>query len=393
MGRTSKETRASRESIEREFSQIIAEVSKLAKQSESEPDRKKPGDLVSLEAVNGLSTGIERFSHLVSELTELLTSLLQNARNAIEQLDVTQSAVELKKKELQELHKIDAAAATLEQLMEEQRSRKEEFEGYMGNQRRLWEEEKARRTQEEEEHFQNLKDQRHREEEEYERMWAAERMKAQQMLEEEIRTLQRQNEEKQRALERDWRERELALKGKETEWIRLIQELEQFLFNLSGRTQTQIAAQTGRAEKATRSPISSPAPNADVLLRYNRNKVPSQPISRESEPLPKEAVHAASEENVSQSAPRLEVVPEQKSAAADRKSALADVLDPIFGNDKLEDKLEEPKPSLSSLKEMFVSQGRKIESLNEELFAKRESTHSRFFSRWKLPKPKNEKLQ
>jgi hypothetical protein len=48
--------------------------------------------------------------------------------------------------------------------------------------------------------------------------------------------------------------------------------------------------------------------------------------------------------------------------------------DPVFGDVPI----DEPKPSLSSLKDLLVSQGRRIETLNAELSTKRDSAPLKF---------------
>jgi hypothetical protein len=192
-----------------------------------------------------LSIEIDRFSGLSSELTAILTLFSQEIKTAAEQLNRIRAAVDLKKKELKDLHGIEASVAALDRLAVEHQGKKEALERLMADQRAQWEVEKARRTREEKEYAENLRIRREREEEESRQRVAGEKLKAQQKLEEEMRILQQEGLQKQQALERDCLERELILKEKELEWVQLIQELEQFMSKLTRRTQGQSAARFG----------------------------------------------------------------------------------------------------------------------------------------------------
>jgi len=96
-----------------------------------------------------LSGEIERFSGLSIELTELLSRWSREIKASAEQLGRLVAAVDLKKKELNILNGIQESSAVLERLVQDQRQQKENFERQMEMQRAQWEEEKARRVQEE----------------------------------------------------------------------------------------------------------------------------------------------------------------------------------------------------------------------------------------------------
>lgn len=189
-----------------------------------------------------LSIEIDRFSGLSSELTALLSLFFREIKPACEQLTRIRAAVDLKKKELKNLHGIEVSVDALGRLTAEHQRQKETLERLLADQRAQRESERARREREEKEYAENLRIRREREEEEYRQRWAAEKLKAQQKLEEEMRITQQESLKKQQALERDCLERELALKEKELEWVQLIQELEQFMSKLTRRTQAQTTA-------------------------------------------------------------------------------------------------------------------------------------------------------
>jgi hypothetical protein len=121
----------------------------------------------------------------------------------------------------------------------EYQRRKESLEREIADGRALWEEEKVKRAQEEKEYQETVRVRREKEEEAFRQHWANERHLAQRKLDEDLKLMQEENLERQRALERSFLERELKLKEKELEWMRLVQELEQFLSRLTRRMQHQ----------------------------------------------------------------------------------------------------------------------------------------------------------
>ncbi len=175
---------------------------------------------------------IELFSRISSELTKFVSELSEKIRGSAEQLKMIEQAVELKAGELKKLHEIDAATVTLEQLIEDQQQQKDQFEQFAANQRSLWDEEKSRRLQENQEYMERLQLQRQREEEEYRLRWTDEQLKAKQALTEELQEVQKRIQSNQEALEKKLLARELLLKEKELEWMQLVQELEQFMSKL-----------------------------------------------------------------------------------------------------------------------------------------------------------------
>lgn len=211
------------------------------------PDEKIQEPLMSAEE---MAFHIERYSGLTTELGEHLTRLALGVKRSSEYLRWAQPAAELKKKELKNLYDIEAAAGALQQLIQAHQKEKEAFERSMADQRSLWEQEKAKRTQEDKDYCEDLRIRREREAEEYKQKTAADRLKAQQQLEEELKAVQQEELQKRQSVERDLRQRELKLKEKELEWVQLIQELEQFMSKLTQRTQAAALAASAPAEEA-----------------------------------------------------------------------------------------------------------------------------------------------
>jgi DNA repair exonuclease SbcCD ATPase subunit len=287
------------------------------KQEQVGPESQTQGQPEPRMAVRALSAELNRFSALSSEMSGILSRFLHEISVSSEQLQQVRSAVEVKKEELQALLSIETSAESLERLSQRYRQQKEDLESLIENQNALWEEENRKRLQEEQEYLEKTRMRREREEEEYRRHWAAEKLRAQQKLEEELRVIQQESLQKQQALERECLERELVLKQKELEWVQLIQELEQFMTRLPRRTQPHAAA-------------------------------PSEPeVAKRTES-------------------RDDAVPELGSRNASWDFALDEPKplreEPLFGSALSEDQ----NTVVSSLKEMLLSQGRRIESLNSE---------------------------
>jgi hypothetical protein len=167
---------------------------------------------------------------------ECLSDLARDFQDSLEELRKVESEIELRKAQLKKLHDIEVSANTLERLVEEQRLRMESFEALMRDQRRLWDEERARRELEDREYRENLRIQRQREEEEYRRQRALEERTERQRIDEELRAFQLENRLKLESLEKDLLQKELSLKEKEQEWVQLAQELERLMSRLVFRS-------------------------------------------------------------------------------------------------------------------------------------------------------------
>jgi colicin import membrane protein len=185
-----------------------------------------------------LPSELERFSVISSEMKNFISDLSLKVERATEQLHGIRMEVEIKKKELETLHDIEVSATEMEQLLEAHRMQKETLDRLLESHRSQLEEEKARQVQEEREYLEHRELRRRREEEEYRKRWAEEQSNAKRKLEDEMRMIQRQNLEKQETLNKDLLQREQRLREKEQEWIRLVQELEEFMSRLTSRTQS-----------------------------------------------------------------------------------------------------------------------------------------------------------
>lgn len=229
--RTPARAKRSKAEIEQEFSQIREEAA--AAREAAEP---KTQELLKLreaevrQAVEGVSVEgvVRRVSGLGLEISKALSELSEKLVQEVDRLASIREAVEVERKELERLHKIDIAATALDQLVQDYAREKERLDADITAQRAAWDEEKRQAERDRKEQEENLKKQRQREIEEYEYKKALERKKGQDKYEEDMKVLEKQNREKQEVLEKSWQQREAVLKEREEELVRLKKEAEEF---------------------------------------------------------------------------------------------------------------------------------------------------------------------
>ncbi len=182
------------------------------------------------QAVDGVSVEavVQKVSSLGIELSKALSDVSAKLVEQVDQLATVREAVALERAELERLHKIDVAAISLDQLVQDYERQKRTLESEIEMQRSIWEEEQQRTERERKEAEDTLKKFRQREVEEYEYKKSLERKRLTDKYDEEQRHLEKANKEKQEALTRSWAEREAALKSSEQELAELRKQVETF---------------------------------------------------------------------------------------------------------------------------------------------------------------------
>ncbi len=203
------------------------------------------------QAVGGLSVeGVaQSISALSVQISKALAELSDNLIAEVQRLATIREAVALETDGLQRLHKIDIAATSLDELVQEYDAKKQALEAEISSGRGEWEAEVKVRERAEKEYDENLKKQRQREIEEYEYKKTLDRKKMQDKYDEETRTLEKKTREKQEALEKSWQAREAAIKEREDEDLRLRQEVESFPSRLQAETERATTAATQQTEQ------------------------------------------------------------------------------------------------------------------------------------------------
>jgi hypothetical protein len=235
--------------IEEEFSEVREEVAAARETTDKKTEEtSKLRETEIRQAVEGISVEevVKGLSNLGLDLSKALAGLSDKLVQEVNRLSSAREAVELERKEIERLHKIDIASTALDQLVQDYARKKEELESEVAAQRASWDEELKRTERDRKEQEENLRKQRQREIDEYEYKKALERKKAQDKYEEEMKLLEKQNREKQEALEKSWQQREAVLKEGEEEAARLKNEAEGFPARLE-KACAQAAAEAARA--------------------------------------------------------------------------------------------------------------------------------------------------
>mgnify|MGYP000191621582 CR=1 FL=1 len=237
--------------VQREFAQLRSEVESAAEEMDEKAKMlAATKDAATRSEVEGLTVEhlVERISGLSLEVGRALANLGEQLNQEVNRLAALREAVELERKELERLHKIDIAATALDQLIQDYAREKDRLENEIASQRRAWEEELRAGERERKEQEEALKKQRQREAEEYEYKKSLERKKAQDKYEEELRLREKSNQERQEALEKSWQARESELKAKEEEHERLAKEVAEFGARLQKETELAASRAASGAE-------------------------------------------------------------------------------------------------------------------------------------------------
>lgn len=188
-----------------------------------------------------------QISTLGTEISRTLIDMTERLTGEVDLLAKVREAVQLERQELERLHKIDIAATSLDQMVQDYERERERLEEEIQTRRSEWEQEARAAERERKEAEEALKKQRQRENDDYEYRKQLERKKAQDKYDEEMRLREKQNEERQEELERDWAQREAALKEKEEELARLRREVEEIPKRLAAERESALAEATRQA--------------------------------------------------------------------------------------------------------------------------------------------------
>lgn len=227
-----KETEAARETANPKMAEAEQRHSAEVRQSVEE---------ISVDSVT------RQISALGTEISRTLIDLTERLTGEVDLLAKVREAVQLERQELERLHKIDTAATSLDQMVQDYERERERLEEEIQTRRSEWEQEARTAERERKEAEEALKKQRQRESDDYEYRKQLERKKAQDKYDEEARLREKQNEERQEELERDWAQREAALKEREEELVRLRREVEEIPKRLAAEKESALAEATHQA--------------------------------------------------------------------------------------------------------------------------------------------------
>jgi colicin import membrane protein len=216
-----------------------------------------------------VETVVQKVSSLGLEVSRALAGISQSLSQEVELLASVRDAVALERKELAHLHKIDIAATTLDQLLQDHAREKLRLETEIDGQRAAWQEEAAQLTRERKEQEEALKKLRQREADDFEYKKALDRKKAQDKYDEDMRLRDKKVLEQQEALEKDWQKREAAISAREAELARLTKETEEFPARLSKEIESAAAMARKDAESRLEQQISGLKKDAETEKRVS----------------------------------------------------------------------------------------------------------------------------
>ncbi len=230
MARTTKtaaRSRRSKSEVEESFSEIQNQLALTRDSSDAksvELERMNAESVKQAVADISVESVVENISSLQVAVSKALNGVSEQLLAEVERLANARAAVALERGELEQLHKIDIAATSLDHLVQDYGREKERFENEMRTERSAWHEERQTAEQESKSEEESLKQKRQRESDEFEYKKALERKRAQDKYDEEMRLAEKRNQEKQEALDKSWQTREQALASKEAELSRLQKE-------------------------------------------------------------------------------------------------------------------------------------------------------------------------
>ena len=204
---------------ERQAERELANPKALELQERQSSEVRRAAEAVSVDSV------AQRISGLNGEVSRTLLDLSEKLTAEVELLARVREAVQLERQELERLHKIDIAATSLDQMLQDYARERERLEAEIENRRNEWELESRTTERERKEAEEALRKQRQREIDDYEYRKQLERKKAQDKYDEDMRLLEKRNSDRQQELTRGWAQREAALKEKEDELAGLRQQV------------------------------------------------------------------------------------------------------------------------------------------------------------------------
>lgn len=196
-------------------------------------------------------TSVDSVTHQINTLGGQISRTLIDVRDQlqeeVERLATVREAVELERQELARLHKLDIAATSIDQLVQDYERERERLETEIQTRRNEWEQETKTAERERKEADEALRKQRQRENEDFEYKKQLERKKAQDKYEEDMRLLEKKNTDRQQELERSWAQREEELKEREDELTRLRREVEELPKRIAAEKEAALAEATRQA--------------------------------------------------------------------------------------------------------------------------------------------------
>lgn len=242
-------TKKTREEVQHEFQEIedeFAKADKAVPAAEKARARAREEQVRAASQELGDDAVVHRLTSLGVEVSRTLGGLAEKLVSEVNLLATVREAVTLEHARMVEIHKIDVVATTLEQLIDDHRTKRGELEAERTRTQAEWAAHEADRAREQREYDDALKKQRTRERDEYEYQKALERKKADDGHKERTLALDRVLVLREEEAARTLKAREDAVATAETELARLRQDVSEFPKRLeddSARAVAKVAAE------------------------------------------------------------------------------------------------------------------------------------------------------
>ena len=248
-GRTGRATR-SRAEVQNEFSDIQGEVSATEAVDPKTASAAKARASAIRGAVQGVTVedAVQRVTRVGLDVQKALANVNEQLLAKVTELEQVTEAVEQEKTELENLHKIDIAATSIDILVQDHANRTRQLDEEFAARQRFFAEEETNREKARKERETAYAVQTQREKDEYEYRKSQERRTAEDQFQEQLRTRQRSENDRQLALEKTWREREDILKAQENDVAKVRQEIQ----DLPVRLRKEFDAEKATAINAVR---------------------------------------------------------------------------------------------------------------------------------------------
>lgn len=192
------------------YNELLESIQEEEKAPEQE--KKEKSEKATVEKAGKLSP--EKIYESITSLKSSVNNTLEDAENKMKQVfdefENLKNAVEIEKKQLEEVYQISANADSLNALLQAQKKKKETFEEEMEQKKAQWEAEEQEKEK-----------QRQREEEDYQYNLKKKRQKEQDAYEEKKEKQEKELKEKKIAFEAEISEREARVKAAEEELAEL----------------------------------------------------------------------------------------------------------------------------------------------------------------------------
>jgi len=198
------------------------EEPRVVQQRQKEEEKVKTAERLSADEI------IQRIADLKTHVSGTLDKLEEKMTGAYKEFANLREAIDIEKKNLEDLYQVSYNAHSLVTLMLAQEKQKEEFEQEMEQQRAAWKDEEERMNKEMKEVKENLSRERKREQDEYDYNIKIKRKKDQDEYEEKRSRLDKELADKRIQFEREITEREALLKEAEAELAGLRKLREEF---------------------------------------------------------------------------------------------------------------------------------------------------------------------